>query len=37
MLSFSILVNRVEQSQNVREAIDNLLNALAQCNCAQTP
>jgi D-alanyl-D-alanine carboxypeptidase/D-alanyl-D-alanine-endopeptidase (penicillin-binding protein 4) len=37
MLSFSILVNRVEQPQSVREAIDNLLNELAQCNCAQTP
>jgi D-alanyl-D-alanine carboxypeptidase/D-alanyl-D-alanine-endopeptidase (penicillin-binding protein 4) len=36
MLSFSILVNRVEQPQSVRKAIDNLLNELAQCNCAQT-
>ena len=37
MLSFSILVNKVEQPQSVREAIDNLLNAIAQCKCAQTP
>ena len=35
-LSFAVLVNRVEQPQNVREAIDNLLNKLAECNCAIT-
>ena len=35
-LSFAVLVNRVEQPQNVREAIDNLLNKLADCNCAIT-
>ena len=33
-LSFAILVNRVEEPENVREAIDNLLNELAECNCA---
>jgi D-alanyl-D-alanine carboxypeptidase/D-alanyl-D-alanine-endopeptidase (penicillin-binding protein 4) len=36
LLSFAVLVNRVEQPQNVREAIDNLLNKLAECNCAIT-
>jgi serine-type D-Ala-D-Ala carboxypeptidase/endopeptidase (penicillin-binding protein 4) len=35
-LSFAVLVNRVEQPENVREAIDNLLNKLAECNCAIT-
>ncbi len=35
-LSFAILVNRVEEPENVREAIDNLLNELAECNCAPT-
>jgi D-alanyl-D-alanine carboxypeptidase/D-alanyl-D-alanine-endopeptidase (penicillin-binding protein 4) len=35
-LSFAILVNRVEEPKNVREAIDNLLNELAECNCAPT-
>jgi D-alanyl-D-alanine carboxypeptidase/D-alanyl-D-alanine-endopeptidase (penicillin-binding protein 4) len=35
-LSFAVLVNRVEQPQNVRETIDNLLNKLAECNCAIT-
>ena len=35
-LSFAVLVNRVEQPENVREAIDNLLNKLAECNCAMT-
>lgn len=33
-LSFAILVNRVEQPENVREAMDNLLNKLAECDCA---
>ena len=35
-LSFAVLVNRVEQPENVREALDNLLNKLAECNCAMT-
>lgn len=35
-LSFAVLVNRVEQPENVREALDNLLNKLAECNCAIT-
>jgi D-alanyl-D-alanine carboxypeptidase/D-alanyl-D-alanine-endopeptidase (penicillin-binding protein 4) len=35
-LSFAVLVNRVEKPENVREAIDNLLNKLAECNCAIT-
>jgi len=35
-LSFALLVNRVEQPDDVRKAIDNLLNKLAECNCAIT-
>jgi len=33
-LSFAILVNRVEKPNQVREALDNLLNEIAKCNCA---
>ena len=35
-LSFALLVNRVEQPDDVRKAMDNLLNKLAECNCAIT-
>jgi len=35
-LSFALLVNGVEQPDDVRKAIDNLLNKLAECNCAIT-
>ena len=35
-LSFAILVNRVVEPANTREVIDNLLNKLANCNCAST-
>ncbi len=33
-LSFAILVNRVEKPNQVREALDNLLNEIAKCDCA---
>ncbi len=35
-LSFALLVNRVEQPDDVRKAMENLLNKLAECNCAIT-
>jgi len=35
-LSFALLVNRVEQPDDVRKAMDNLLDKLAECNCAIT-